>query len=477
METEKKDVGDGYVKVNAFPAKRFFVEMLTRDIELIDAILDLIDNCLDGAMRRTEQDIASSANPYEGYWAKIDFDGSNFRIEDNCGGIPRDIAINSAFRMGRPNNTRDKELPTVGVYGIGMKRAIFKLGAEAKISSVNGDDHFSVSIDKSWMDDDLSWDLPFVDLAKDDSVCEGTIISVTQLREGISRMLSDSVNFLAELRDVISTHFSFIILKGFKIQVNGKPIEPTINFLNIGPDFYEKDEAIAPYLYKNTINDVDINLAVGFYRSLPDDDEEQYLKEGRSETRKAGWTIVCNDRVVVHADKTKITGWGEAGVPQYHTQFISISGTVFFYSNNPSKLPLTTTKRGIDGNSDIYLTVKEYMRDGLKTFTSYTNKIKSSGKAYSSFMSDKVVESKTGTSIIDSLPKDKWISSRKSSGGMVFRPKLPMPPAEIETRRIQFTRSLEDIQLLSEFFFDDVDRSAALVGEKCFDEALKRAKS
>ena len=39
------------MKAQASPAKRFFVEMLTRDIELADAILDLLDNCVDGALR------------------------------------------------------------------------------------------------------------------------------------------------------------------------------------------------------------------------------------------------------------------------------------------------------------------------------------------------------------------------------------------------------------------------------------------
>lgn len=38
-------------KAQASPTKQFFVSMLTRDISLDDAILDLIDNCLDGAMR------------------------------------------------------------------------------------------------------------------------------------------------------------------------------------------------------------------------------------------------------------------------------------------------------------------------------------------------------------------------------------------------------------------------------------------
>ena len=36
-------------QASAIPTKQFFVSMLTRDIRLEDAILDLVDNCLDGA--------------------------------------------------------------------------------------------------------------------------------------------------------------------------------------------------------------------------------------------------------------------------------------------------------------------------------------------------------------------------------------------------------------------------------------------
>ena len=36
--------------IKAGPTKAFFVKMLTRDIELADAILDLLDNCVDGVV-------------------------------------------------------------------------------------------------------------------------------------------------------------------------------------------------------------------------------------------------------------------------------------------------------------------------------------------------------------------------------------------------------------------------------------------
>ncbi len=40
-----------YSPVNASPVKSFFVYMLTRDIKLEEAILDLLDNCVDGILR------------------------------------------------------------------------------------------------------------------------------------------------------------------------------------------------------------------------------------------------------------------------------------------------------------------------------------------------------------------------------------------------------------------------------------------
>ena len=111
-----------YDKVDATPVKSFFVEMLTRDIDLVDAILDLLDNCVDGILRQRKD--SSGEKPYEGSNAKITFDENSFSISDNCGGIPWDMH-EYAFRMGKDPKNREGNLPTVGVYGIGMKRAIF----------------------------------------------------------------------------------------------------------------------------------------------------------------------------------------------------------------------------------------------------------------------------------------------------------------------------------------------------------------
>ena len=108
--------------------------MLTRDIELVDAILDLLDNCVDGILRQRGN--SSGETPYKGFKAAIKFDEKSFSISDNCGGIPWSLH-NYAFRMGKEREDRDSDLPTVGVYGIGMKRAIFKIGKHCSILTQN----------------------------------------------------------------------------------------------------------------------------------------------------------------------------------------------------------------------------------------------------------------------------------------------------------------------------------------------------
>jgi len=50
--------------IDASPTKDFFVSMLTRDISLDDAILDLLDNCVDGILRNELTN--NEEHPYKG---------------------------------------------------------------------------------------------------------------------------------------------------------------------------------------------------------------------------------------------------------------------------------------------------------------------------------------------------------------------------------------------------------------------------
>ena len=169
------------------PTKEFFVGMLTRDIELSDAILDLLDNCLDGVVRQKgASDKSTSPDYYSGFYANITITRNSFIIEDNCGGIPRDVAEKYAFRMGRSPEKEEDELPTVGIYGIGMKRAIFKIGKSAKVITRNDGSLYQVTIPASWADSDDNWEFPLEELDSTDLLLSGgTKIQINDINPGI----------------------------------------------------------------------------------------------------------------------------------------------------------------------------------------------------------------------------------------------------------------------------------------------------
>jgi len=480
--------------INASPTKNFFVEMLTRDIDLKDAILDLLDNCIDG-IQRSRRDETPSDTPYEGFWASIEISETAFTIEDNCGGIPLDVAERYAFRMGKPKGiSDDDDIFTIGTYGIGMKRAIFKMGQSAEVFSQTDDDAFKVIIQPDWLASDDSWDLPVeaIERSEDEN---GTFIEIAQLRPEAARQLG-SDSFQNDLAGEIENLYSYILAKGFEIVLNGELITPrpiVLQWEGLNKLKKKETEAIAPYLYEATREDVEIKLAVGLRRKLPTHKEVDRASE-RTRTKRddAGWTIVCNDRVVVANDKTILTGWGESGIPRYHPQFISISGIVEFKSTDARLLPLTTTKRGIDASSELYLYVKERMREGLRLFTSHTNKWKQVTKAKKDQQKSSTKQKRTKLetpaamfeqvkTIEDSAPAQgsqkiwKAVKSDEFEVERRYIPNLPSPPELAQTKRISFNKPIEDIQAIGEFLLDDPDCSPSAIGEACFQTILDQA--
>lgn len=462
-----------YEPVSAAPVKSFFVSMLTRDIKLEEAILDLLDNCVDGILRSKH---VESDKPYEGNWAEISFGGGTFSITDNCGGIPRTLS-KYAFRMGRDPKRELEAKGVVGVYGIGMKRAIFKMGKSCEISTRSGNDEYEVSITPEWIDNEDEWKIPVS--PKSASMDEdGTTIIVGDLHEGIAaRFEEDRESFQAELLELISSHYSFIIDKGFKVSVNGKVVKSRLRGLLFADARTTSDKAIQPFIYQaKTDKDVEVFVTVGFTMPIPSQDEvidEQ--EEKRYSTEEAGWTVICNDRAVLYCDRTELTGWGEAGIPRYHTQFIAISGIVEFRCDDPAELPTTTTKRGVDASSVLYLQIKNKMREGMKLFTDYTNQWKGrteeTKEQFAAGRSLSLLEIKAKTSDL------KFNSTTRSiPGASQYKPPLPVPRRQTpRSRRISFTKEVDEVAIVADHLFSDAQAEPSAVGEKCFDILLQEA--
>jgi hypothetical protein len=462
--------------IPANPVKSFFVHVLTRDIELQDAILDLLDNCVDGIQRVETKRTLSKREPYQGYWAKIDFSNQEFCIEDNCGGIPWGLH-EYAFRMGRLREVSDQGRRSIGTYGIGMKRAIFKIGKDCTITTHAKDCSYRLRLSPEWMEGQEEWEIPAVEIAPARTL--GTRVRIKQLHLSVQKDFG-SESWENTFRDAIATRYAYILGKGFQVNVKERAIKPkSIHLLfSKGGIDSKKEHPIRPFIYEARQNGVDVFLAVGFTRPIPSRDEADQSQENYKErysSADAGWTVICNDRTIVYCDKTSLTGWGISGVPQYHFQFIAISGIVVFSSEDASLLPMTTTKRGIEASSDLYLQIRDKMIEGMKIFTQYTNLWKSRDLAAESRRHFRKIPMASVPEILQNASRLTMVPTRGTVKGRQYKPTLPRPEKQKTHERITFLRPVKEVRRVSAYLFDSPDKQPSEVGEKCFDMILKEA--
>lgn len=308
---------------------------------------------------------------------------------------------------------------------------------------------------------------------------DGTTIVIGNLYSGIAaRFSEDAKAFKTDLNIMVATHYAFIIDKGFEVKINGDLVKPRPTRLIFTKEPKgKKAPSIQPFIFKTkTKEGVEVFLTVGFTRPIPSQDEIANEQEDkRYSSLDAGWTILCNDRAVLYCDRNELTGWGEAGVPRYHTQFIAISGVVEFRSDDASKLPTTTIKRGIDASSPLYLQIKNKMREGMRLFTDYTYKWK--GRAEES---KKHIELGTPLSLeeikTEAMKLPFSATKRSVPQGNQFKPSLPLPKKlESRKRRISFTKNVGEVKTVADYLFKDENTDPSDVGEKCFDLILKEA--
>jgi hypothetical protein len=278
----------------------------------------------------------------------VSYSTTKFQITDTCGGISRSRALTDVFNFGHA--VAGETDGVLGVYGIGLKRAIFKLGNHFQMSSRTDNEGFSVDLNlKSWVakDDKLEdWRIPLQYTAGAESqLSAGTDIKITQLRPEVVMRLNDGT-LAQRLHGIISQTYGLFIEKYVRIILNGRTVKPF--HIPIG----DSDQVTPAHdEYK------DGKVTVKLFASL--------AARGPNNTwpsEQAGWYALCNGRIVVAADKTDLTGWGSLGFPQFHDgKHRGFVGVAFFESSDPLALPWTTTKRGLYRESPVYLHARNRM--------------------------------------------------------------------------------------------------------------------
>ncbi|MBA7490472.1 hypothetical protein ES702_01010 [subsurface metagenome] len=202
-------------KIIAEPTKTLFISILTQDVDPLDCVLDLIDNSVDSYTRNDYSDKRQ---------IKLKISKQRFEIFDSCGGIALETLKNEVFKFGVEEVKRDK--PTLGLYGIGMKRALFKMGKNIYLETDNGECHSILNLDIDTWKTRTEWEMEFEyeDSNLNDKL-PYTNIKVNSLYPRISEIF-DLEKFVNDLKKRIEITYSKFITKGIEIQLNDKLLEP-----------------------------------------------------------------------------------------------------------------------------------------------------------------------------------------------------------------------------------------------------------
>lgn len=323
-------------EIDASPTKELFLDTLVKDVSIIDAVLDLVDNSIDGYLRQ-EYSERKKIN--------LSLSEKDFSIFDNCGGIDLKSARHIVFRFGVTKGNRH----SLGVYGIGLKRSIFKIGSSIEFESDDEKKYFLVQIDVNDWKKKPEWQFEFSKIT--DSKCKPfTHIRIKNLKNDVKREFNSSrfINTLIERTS--KTYFKFI----------KENVDITINKIKVLPYKLEMvfSDEVEPAQRKFSLDGIKVRLVAGAH---PD-------------YKNPGWYILCNGRLIISEDRSELTGWGMRGVPNYHTKYNRFKGFAFIDSDDPRKLPWNTAKNGIEKSSEVYAKILPEMQNLTVQYTKYMNK-------------------------------------------------------------------------------------------------------
>lgn len=443
---EQTELGQDEIEV--VPTKALFVDILTKDIALDRAIIDLVDNCIDGARRLRPGDDSS----YAGLEVMIELDENRFRIRDNCGGISVEIARKYAFRFGRARGFEGTP-GSIGQFGVGMKRALFKFGHRFEVDSATSSERFRINVNvDEWLAKDNEWRFKFDHIENGLAIPEaqtGTDIRVPILRSSVAQTFGLET-FRNALKREIQSAEQQAIDRGMRIMVCGQTLLPTAWELMRGDE-------LTPARVEHVIEIADKQpIFVRIFAGL-----------GTSSPSEAGWYIFCNGRLVLEADQSDSTGWNsidgtrQVTLPKYHNQFARFRGYVFFDSEDASLLPWNTTKSGVDSDSPIYRTVLAQMADTMRAVIDFLNDL----DAEKELPDDaRTLESTLRKATPVRLPAISRV------GPFTYAPREPREARPQETN-ISYRRPKEQVEAIQQAMGA---RSNKDVGERTFDFAYKK---
>jgi hypothetical protein len=195
-------------KLNAIPSKRIFHSIIA-DYDLNRSICELVDNGLDVWVRGKKAKAI-------GINIKLDEMQQTITVEDNAGSLPKS---DLRYVVGPGETGTNPTDETIGIFGVGTKRAVVALAQDVKITTRFAKEKtYQIDFDDNWINDD-NWELPVYEV---DQIPEGkTVVELQKLRSPIT---DEEIAHLKE--HLRATYAKFLMNQAVTLQLNGEKLSP-----------------------------------------------------------------------------------------------------------------------------------------------------------------------------------------------------------------------------------------------------------
>lgn len=323
--------------LDATPEKRSYWAIIS-DYDLRTGVCELVDNAIDiwtlsGKSAPLNIDI------------QLDVDRQLLLVSDNAGGVRNEDLRMLVAPGGSKNSPEDS---TIGIFGVGSKRAVIALGELVSLKTHHpSDKSYQIDINREWLESP-TWDLAAYEIP---SIPPGTTtIELSALRRKIAEEDIDSL--LRHLGEVYA-HF---LGKNCTISVNTQQVKPAVfDKWAYPPDYSPQKPAftVSP--------DGKGLLAVTITAGL--------ILDRIPEAGNYGVYFYCNDRLIVKELKTRDVGYyvaGEAGVPHPDA---SLCRVIVELAGPAILMPWTSNKTNINTDHPSFIQVRPTIIQLVTHFT------------------------------------------------------------------------------------------------------------
>jgi hypothetical protein len=328
----KKEIG----QLDATPSKRSFLSIIA-DYDLSRSICELVDNGLDAWVRGGRK---------PGLVIEIDLDlaQKTISVTDNAGGLPQ-AELQFVVGPGQTGSSATDE--TIGIFGVGTKRAVVALAQDITITTRHGTEKtYQVNLDENWLEEE-DWKLPYYVVT---NIAEGTTkVELQKLRIQIAE------RDVELLRDHLScTYAKFLSAHNLSIKLNATPLKPRVF------DGWSYPPKFQPRRYRGDLSTADGGVVrVDVLAGLSN--------ESSPAAGEYGVYFYCNDRLISRALKTFEVGFikGYAGLP--HPK-VSLTRVLVSLNGDARSMPWNSSKSDISTKHEVFQALREWLTEVVKSY-------------------------------------------------------------------------------------------------------------